>query len=76
MTIHEEYIAACRRHARMYARRATEGIRDKKGEPFITANAVIANLYYAAALDAAHFGDIPEAAFGQEEADADKDPEI
>jgi hypothetical protein len=36
----DDFIAASRRHARIYARRATEGIRDGKSERFITANAV------------------------------------
>jgi hypothetical protein len=41
----DEYIAAYRKHARAYVRRATQGIKDNRGERFIPANAVIANLY-------------------------------
>jgi hypothetical protein len=56
----DDFIAASRKQARSYARRATEGIRDRQPDLYVHGNAVMANLYYAAALDAAHFGNLPE----------------
>jgi hypothetical protein len=56
----DDFIAASRKHARRYARRATEGIKDGRPDLYVHGNAVMANLYYAAALDAAHFGNLPE----------------
>lgn len=57
---HSEFIATTRTHARRYANRATQGIADHKPDSYVHAQAVMANLYYAAALDAAHFGNLPE----------------
>jgi len=56
----EDFIAASRKLARSYARKATEGIKDRKPDLYVHSNAVMANLYYAAALDADHFGNLPE----------------
>lgn len=56
----DEYIATARSHARRYATRATQGIADHKPDSYVHAQAVMANLYYAAAMDAAHFGNLPE----------------
>jgi hypothetical protein len=56
----DDFIAASRKHARRYAGRATRGIADGKPDMYVHGNAVMANLYFAAALDAAHFGNLPE----------------